>query len=153
MTVQVLPKPFLCEIKDPAEVCASPSQRWGPAGKCCYTYCLWLMLHHKSVTAGFSRTINGNFRKCLWILSPAGNGAFTIRDGSAKSAQIHIFIKQFKHFSCSAFSFTLICKAWLQTQLPRFDGDSALAPHSHPWSLHRCNIIYLLQCGEKKKKD
>lgn len=149
LTVQVLPKLFLCQIKDQAEVCASHSWTWGPAGRCCYTYWPWLMLHCKPVTAGFSRTINGNFRKCLWILSPAGDGAFTIRDGSAKSAQIHIFTKQFRCFSCSAFSFMLICKAWLQTQLPRFDGDSGLAPHSHPWSLHRGNIIYFPQRGKK----
>lgn len=142
-------KPFLCEIKERAEACASHSQRWGPAG---CTYWPWLMLHRKSVTAGFSRTINGNFRKCLWIFSPAGDGAFTIRDGSAKSAQIHTFIKQLRRFSCSAFSFTLICKAGLQTQLPSFDGHSAPAPHSHPWSLHRGNIIYFPQRGEKKKK-
>lgn len=122
---------------------------WCTTRRFCYTYWSWLILHHKPVTHGLNRAINGNFKKCLWTLSPAGDGAFTIRNGSAKSAQIHIFIKQFRCSSCSAFSFILICKAWLQAQLPRLDGDSAAAPHSHPWSLHRGNITYFPQGGKK----
>lgn len=75
MAIQVFPKTFHCEIRiQLGEVCASHCQTWAPTSRFCYTYWSWLMLHHEPVTDGFNSTINGNFKKCLWILNPAGDG-------------------------------------------------------------------------------
>lgn len=149
MVIQALPKTFHCEIRIQL-ICGGlwlPLPNMGPNKKVLLH--ILILTDHKPVTDGFNTTINGNFKKCLWILSPADDGAFTIRNGSAKSAQMHIFIKQFRCPSCSAFSFILICKAWLQTQLPRFYGDSAVAPHSYP-GVFTGVIVCILHKVEKR---
>lgn len=148
MVIQALPKTFHCEIRIQL-ICGGlclPLPNMGPNKKVLLH--ILILTDHKPVTDGFNTTINGNFKKCLWILSPADDGAFTIRNGSAKSAQMHIFITVQMSFVFSFF-FHINLQSLTADPAPqilwRFSSSTSLLP----WSLHRGNSMYFTQ-GRKK---